>query len=141
MSTSPILGWALLSQSQNNKYATVNAMGLALEAAANSVYQVQMADANQTPAASVIEGNCVFQCQGTLTADRSLILPNSFRVCIVHNLTSGGHNIVVTTASGHQQVKIPVAEDIVTGSLGVIFGTTGARMVYCDGQNNFWAVN
>jgi hypothetical protein len=141
MSTSPILGITLLQQLQASKYLTVDDAILALESASNGVKQIAMGDADQTPDPAIVTDNFVLQCQGALTADRQLILPNSFRFLLIHNLISGGYNIIVTTASGRQQVKVPVAEDIVTGSLGVVFGTTGAQLVYCDGQNNFWAAN
>jgi hypothetical protein len=126
MSNSPNLGIALLQQSQNSKYVTVNGAIDALDNAMNGKLAVAMADADQTLTAGQFAGAAVFECTGADTADRHLIVPNTLRVFLVNNKTTGGHNIIVETASP-------------SGTVTVAAGTP--QLVYCDASNNIVAVS
>jgi hypothetical protein len=124
MSATPNLGIALLQQAQSLKYVTVNDAFDAFDGAIAGVFTQAMANANQTPSTPTAMENMVFKCTGALTANRELILPNSPKLYVIHNLTTGGFSIVVQTASPSATVTV--------GS--------GAQLVYCDGANNFYAV-
>jgi hypothetical protein len=113
-----------LQQSQNSKHVTVNNAVAALEGALTGVFVQAMADANQTPSSANARGNLVIQCTGALTADRNLVLPNAKKTYVIHNLTTGGHNVVVKTASASATVSVGA----------------GVQWVYCDGGNNFYAI-
>ena len=139
--SSPNLGIALLVASQNNKYVTVNDAIDALDGAIAGVFVQAMADADQTPADSDALSCMVIQCTGAMTADRHLILPDSPKLYAIHNLATGGHSIIVETLSFANTVSIPPVEPIWAGSPATIIGATGAQLVYCDGQNNFYAIN
>jgi len=123
MST-PNLGIALLAESQSSKYVTVNNAFDALDGAITDVFVQAMADANQTPSTANAMSHAVIQCTGALTADRNLVLPNTKKLYVIHNLTTGSHNVVVTTASASATVAV----------------AAGAQQVYCDGANNFYAI-
>lgn len=120
MST-PNLGISHLAASQNQKEVTVNAGFDAFDAAITDVFSQAMADADQTPSSANALDHAVIECTGALTADRHLILPNVKKIYAVNNKTTGGHNIIVETASASATVSI----------------AAGAKWVYCDAANNF----
>jgi hypothetical protein len=126
MSSSPNLGIALLAQSQNLKYVTVNAAIDALDNAGNGVAGIAMGNANQTLTAAQFTGSQVFQCTGSDTANRNLTVPNTMRVFIVSNQTTGGFGVVVRTSTPGTTITVAA-------------GT--AQLLYCDGSNNIVAVS
>lgn len=125
MSTTPNLAIALLAESQSSKYVTVNNALDALDGAITDVFVQAMADANQTPSTANALSHAIIQCTGAQTADRSLVLPNVKKQYVIHNLTTGSHNVIVETASASATVTVASA---------------AVQHVYCDGANNFYAV-
>lgn len=125
MST-PNLGIAHIAANQNQPEVTANTAFDALDNAENGLLSVAMADADQTPTAAQFYSAGVIECTGADTADRHLIVPNTKRVFIVNNKTTGGHNIIVETSSPG-------------GTVTVAAGTP--QLMYCDGANNIVAVS
>jgi hypothetical protein len=120
MSSSPNLNIPLLAESQSSKYVTVNEAIDLIDAALTGLLVVAMADANVVLTAAQALGNMVFDCTGADTADRNLIVPTNEKLYVVKNGTSGGHNIIVKTASG----------------TGVTLGPSAGYVIcYCDGTN------
>jgi hypothetical protein len=126
MAVTPYLGIAHIASSQNQKEVTANAAFDQLDAAANAVLAVAMADADKVLSAASFTSSAVFECTGADTADRHLTVPNTMRVFIVNNKTTGGHNVIVKTAGSG-------------GTVTVAAGTP--QLVYCDGANNIVAVS
>ena len=123
--SSPNLGIALLAESQSGKYVTMNNAIDALDGAITDVFVQAMADADQTPSTANAMAHAVIQCTGALTADRHLILPNTKKLYVVHNLTTGSHNVIAKTSSASATVTVEAA---------------AIQQVYCDGANNFYAI-
>jgi hypothetical protein len=126
MSSSPNLAIVLLSQAQAQKYVTVNAAINQFDNAANAVLPVSMGNANQTLTAAQFTNSQVFQCTGSDTANRNLTVPNTMRVFVVSNQTTGGFGIVVRTSTPGTTVTV---------AAGV------AQLLYCDGSNNIVAIS
>ena len=139
--SAPNLAITLLVASQNNKAAIVNDALEAFDGAIAGVFVQAMADSDQTPTDQQAYTCMIIQCTGVMTAGRHLSLPDSSKVYAIHNLTTGGHNIIVETLSPANTVKIPPVEPIWQGSPAIIIGVTGAQFVYCDGQNNFYGIS
>ena len=125
MST-PNLAIAHIVAGQNQPEVTANTAFDALDNAENGLFSQAMADADQTPTAAQFYGAGVIECTGALTANRHLIVPNTKRVFIVNNKTTGGHSIIVETAAP-------------SGTVSVAAGTP--QLMYCDGANNIVAVS
>jgi hypothetical protein len=120
MSSSPNLNIPLLAESQSSKYVTVNDAIDLLDGAIAGLLVVAMADANVVLTAAQALESMVFKCTGADTADRNLVVPTNTKLYVVENATTGGHNIIVKTASG----------------TGVTIGpSAGFVIVYCDGTN------
>jgi hypothetical protein len=119
MST-PNLLLAHIAASQNQKEVTANATFDGLDTAICGKLPVAIPDANVTLTAAQALGNMLFVATGALTADRNLIVPTNQKPYILANQTTGGHNVIIKTASG---TGISAAND---GSY---------KLVFCDGTN------
>ena len=124
--TTPNLGISHIASNQNQKEIVANLAFDQLDAAANGVLGVAMADADKVLSAASFTGAAAFECTGADTADRHLTVPNTMRVFIVNNKTTGSHNVIVKTAGSG-------------GTVTVAAGTP--QLMYCDGANNIVAVS
>jgi len=122
----PNLGIIHIATNQNSKEITANSAFDALDNAQNGKLSVAMADADQALTAGQFASAGIFECTGALTADRHLTVPNTLRVFIVNNKTTGGHNIIVKAGSGATTVNVAA-------------GTP--QLVYSDAANNIVAVS
>jgi hypothetical protein len=86
-----------------------------------------------------IEGRVEDQADGLSFNDYGL--PNIQKLYVIHNQTTGGHNVLVETAAPGAIALVEPAEAILAGSPAVVIALTGAQLVYCDGNNNFYAIN
>jgi len=120
MST-PNLNILHIQAAQNQKEVTANAAFDALDNAMNAEVAITMTDANYTLTSTSFDSGCVFVFTGTLTASRSVFVPDTNRSFIVNNSTTGGFSLIVTTASG-------------TGITLANAATTYVAL-YCDGTN------
>lgn len=121
--SSPNLGIVHVASAQSQKEVVVNAAVDALDKASNGKLSVAMADANQTLSAAQFTGSGIFECTGAMTANRNLTVPNTLRVFIVNNKTTGGFSVVVKSGSGS------------TVSVGA-----GAQQLYCDAAGDIVSV-
>lgn len=118
--SSPNLAIPHLAASQSQKTVTVNAAIDDLDNALNALTSIAISDANQTFTQAQMASGCVFVITGTLTADRTIVVPSIPRLFAMKNSTSGGHNLVVKTSAG----------------TGITFlSTAGYVILYCDGTN------
>jgi hypothetical protein len=105
-------------------------LGQLLEQALAGTSAIAMSDATYTLAQAygTTTGDearsAVLAITGTLTANRSVIMPTSPKIYIVMNATSGGHSLLVGMATG---TKATVPNGV-------------AKMVICDGTN-CWALD
>lgn len=121
----PNLGIQHVVAAQNQPEVTVNAGFDEFDGAITDLFSQAMADADQTPSTANAMTHMVFECTGALTADRHLILPNTKKLYVINNKTTGGHNIIVETAAP-------------AGTVSVAAGSP--KIMYCDGANNFVAI-
>lgn len=124
MST-PNLGITHIAAGQTQKDVTANAAFDALDNASNGKLRVNFPDADVTLSSAQFSSAMVFECVGNNSADRKLIVPNSSRVFVVNNLTTGGHLVVVS--AGGSGFTISVA-------------SPAPQLVYCDGNNNVYGI-
>lgn len=130
MSTTPNLLAGHIASNQATKEVTANAAFDILDLALTNELVKAMADADLTLVdPTEARQNMVFTFTGALTADRHIVVPNSEKLYIVSNQTTGGHNLIFETVS-----------DFVSP---FVFGTTVSvpstnspyLVIYCDALN------
>jgi hypothetical protein len=110
MSTTPNLGIPLLAAAQANKEVTVNTALVDLDAAFCSSDYIAMADADLTLSSAVALANMMLVLEGTLSADRHIVLPENAKPYIIVNNTVGSpsaHNLLIKVGSGAVIATIP----------------------------------
>ncbi len=125
MPTTPNLNLTHIEESQNQKEVTANEAfdGLDKALAGHEVADFDFpSDANFTPAPADARAALSFDVIstfGSLTVQRDLIVPDSAKLYVIVNSTTGGKAINVTTSGG----------------TGVIVENGARRLLYCDGTN------
>jgi hypothetical protein len=110
MSTSPNLNIPLLTASQNNKEVTVNTALVDLDAALCGSEYVVMTDADLTLGSTLALENMMLVLEGTLSADRHVIVPENAKPYIIVNKTLGSpspYNLLIKVGSGAVIATIP----------------------------------
>lgn len=133
MSNTPNLDIALIASNQASKEVTANQAFVQLDEALTQQLSHSMTDANYTladnpPVSSEARYNMVFVFTGALTADRNIIVPSSEKLYIVSNQTSGGHDLLIKTASGSGVY-------VVNSGASSPFVSADYMVLYCDGTN------
>lgn len=129
MSTSPNLLISHISSSQASKEVTANAAFDDLDLALTNEFIKNIMDADYSLAdPTEARQNMVFVFTGALTADRHIVVPNSPKLYIVSNQTTGSHNLIVETTSD-------AFSPFVIGSTVTVTPTEGYAILYCDGIN------
>lgn len=113
-------GIPLVDPNQQNKIDTINAAITALVNRFGAGFvTIAMADGNQTLSENDALTNYFFDCTGTLTAARNLVVPANKKPYVVRNATDGGFAVTVKTASGS----------------GIAVAAGKVQRLYCDGTN------
>jgi hypothetical protein len=110
MSTTPNLNIDLLSASQNNKEVTVNTALVDLDAALCGSDYIVMTDADLTLASAVALENMMLVLEGTLSADRHVIVPENAKPYIIVNKTLGSpspYNLLIKVGSSAVIATVP----------------------------------
>jgi hypothetical protein len=110
MSTTPNLGIALLAAAQSNKEVTVNTALVDLDAALCGSDYIVMTDADLTLASTVALENMLLVFEGTLSANRHIILPENAKPYIIVNNTVGSpspYELLIKVGSGAVIATIP----------------------------------
>lgn len=110
MSTTPNLDITLLVASQNNKEITLNTALLDFDAAFCDHDYIVMTDADLTLSSAVALANMLFVFEGTLSANRHIILPANSKPYIIVNNTVGSpsaYSLLVKVGSGAVVATIP----------------------------------
>lgn len=110
MSTTPNLLISLVAASQNNKEVTLNTALVDLDEALCGSLYVEMTDADYTPAQSVALTTMLFVFEGTLSANRHIILPENSKPYIIVNNTVGSpspYELLVKVGAGARIATIP----------------------------------
>jgi hypothetical protein len=101
MSTTANLVLTLIEQSQSQKEVTANAAITALDAALAGALSVAVTTADVTLTTTQAQ-NAIYQVTGTLTGNRSLIIPAAAgsKLLLVYNNTAGAFSLTVKKATG-----------------------------------------
>lgn len=133
MSNTPNLDIELIASNQASKEVTANSAFVQLDEALTQQLSHAMTDADYTladnpPVSSEARYNMVFVFTGALTADRHIIVPDSQKLYVVSNQTTGGYNLIVKT-SGGSGIGVP--------NLGIAspYVASDYWILYCDGTN------
>ncbi len=108
--TTPNLLISLIAASQNAKETTANTALVDLDEALCGTDYVLMTDADYTPTQSLALTTMMFVFEGTLSADRHIILPANSKPWIIVNKTVGSpssYNLLIKTGSGAVIATIP----------------------------------
>lgn len=108
-----------ISSSQSQKEVTANQAHDKLDLALTDLEAIAFSDADFTLTSPQALENMIFNCTGTLTALRNLIVPTNKKLYIVINATGGGFGITVKTSAG----------------TGITVANGATRILYCDGTN------
>lgn len=125
--SSPNLGIALLAEAQSSKYVTVNNAIDALDEALAGFTSIAMTSTTDTPSTAVAMAAMVLKFTGTISGAGTITLPESPKLYVIHNATTGGYALTIKTAAGGSPATVSVSN----GSV---------QLVYCDGTN-FYAVS
>lgn len=112
-------GIGLLDQNQTEKIRDINRALSDLSDKVSASLTVAMANANKTLTDDEALLHLFFDCTGTLSAGRNLVVPTNQKKYIVRNSTSGGFAITVKTSGG----------------TGVAVAAGTVQELYCDGTN------
>ena len=110
MSTTPNLLISLIAASQNNKEVTANSALIDLDEALCGSDYVVMTDADYTPSQALALTTMLFVFEGTLSANRHVILPQNSKPYIIVNNTAGSpsaYSLLVMVGSGAVVATIP----------------------------------
>ena len=121
MST-PNLGIALLAESQSSKYVTVNDALDALDEALAGFSSIALSGTTLTLTTAQAMGAMVLKFTGTPGGAATVTFPQSPKVYILDNSTTGGYAVTVETGAGGSPATVSVSN----GSV---------QLVYCDGTN------
>lgn len=120
---------------------TTNNNFLLFEQAITGVLTVAQGDATLT--LTSIDGsidqarNAVIELTGALTAARDVIVPAPNKLYLVKNLTTGGFNITVRTASGTGVAIVPgTSQWVYSNGTNVVQGLIGSTFLSADVNNN-----
>jgi hypothetical protein len=121
MST-PNLALSHIAAAQNQKEVTANAAFDGLDEALCNFSSFAMADVDLALTDPQALGNMILAFTGTLTAGRNIILPQSNKIYIVNNSTTGGFSLTFKTGAA--------------GTPGTVAVAAGAvKLIYCDSTN------
>jgi hypothetical protein len=110
MSTTPNLLISLVAASQNNKEVTLNTALVDLDEALCGVDYVVLADSDYTPTQALALTTMMFVFEGTLSANRHVILPENSKPYIIVNNTVGSpsaYSLLIKVGSGAVVATIP----------------------------------
>jgi hypothetical protein len=140
MSNTPNLDIALIASNQASKEVTANQAFVQLDEALTQQLTHAMTDADYTladnpPVSSEARYNMVFVFTGALTADRKIFLPDTQKLYIVSNQTTGGFNLIFEAKGGSSPFF--VGENVGIPNLGSVspYVPTDYVILYCDGTN------
>lgn len=128
--TTPNLLISLVAASQNNKETTLNSALVDLDEAFCNTDYVLMTDADYTPSQSLALTTFMFVFEGTLSANRHVILPQNSKPYIIVNSTAGSpsaYELLIKTGSGAVIATIP--------------NDGNGHLVMCDGLSAVYKVS
>jgi hypothetical protein len=140
MSSTPNLGIELIASNQASKEVTANSAFIQLDGALTQQLTHAMTDADYAladspPVSSEARYNMVFKFTGALTADRKIFLPNTQKLYIVSNQTTGGHNLIIEAMGGVSPFFAGENVGIPNSGISSPAVPTDYWILYCDGTN------